>query len=153
MTDLFQLPGGFPIKVIACDGEYVETRLMNSGPKTNPWMQDSVWIFAGGDMDSSHLYNIIRSINEKIIDSLTPSFHFVSCPFISLHCIALYFILYIHTYIHSCIHSFIEQIITHALIFANLREIIYCRSASSVSNLPGEWHTQNQHGRDCPIGY
>ncbi|CAL1146938.1 unnamed protein product [Cladocopium goreaui] len=27
--------------VIACDGEYVETRLMNSGPKTNPWMQES----------------------------------------------------------------------------------------------------------------
>merc|ERR1712137_1235822 len=27
--------------VIACDGEYVETRLFNSGPKTNPWMQES----------------------------------------------------------------------------------------------------------------
>ena len=27
------------LKVIACDGEYAETRLMNSGPKTNPWMQ------------------------------------------------------------------------------------------------------------------
>ena len=39
-----ELPGAFPVKVIACDGEYVETRLMNSGPKTNPWMQDSVWI-------------------------------------------------------------------------------------------------------------
>ena len=36
------------VKVIACDGEYVETRLMNSGPKTNPWMQDSVSIFAWG---------------------------------------------------------------------------------------------------------
>ncbi|CAE7271622.1 dddP [Symbiodinium natans] len=27
--------------VVACDGEYVETRLFNSGPKTNPWMQES----------------------------------------------------------------------------------------------------------------
>ena len=45
----FQLePGAFPVEVIACDGEYVETRLMNSGPKTNPWMQDSVSIFAWG---------------------------------------------------------------------------------------------------------
>lgn len=27
--------------VIACDGEYVETRLFNSGSRSNPWMQES----------------------------------------------------------------------------------------------------------------